>query len=78
MIEGYNFDHYQNIAPATQTTRLADTGFDVGMPNSLVTFNRLWLTYQNTAGLPDQPTILATFFGSDTGANGTCVPGIQP
>jgi hypothetical protein len=24
------------------------------MPNSLVTFNRFWLTSQNTAGLPDQ------------------------
>jgi len=93
MVEGYNFDHYQNIAPGTQTDRFADTGFDVGinvcggsaqverdhmMPNSLVTFNRFWLTYQNTAGLPDQPTILTQFFGSDTGADGTCVPGITP
>jgi len=93
MVERYNFDHFQNIAPYTVTDGLADTGFDVGinvcggsgqierdhmMPNSLVTFNRLWLTYQNTAGLPDQPTILAQFFGSDTGATGTCIPGITP
>lgn len=93
MIEGYNFDHYQNIAPGTQTSRFAYTSFDVGinvcggseqiqrdhmMPNSLVTFNRFWLTYQNTAGLPDQPTILANFFGPNTGATGTCTPGIIP
>jgi len=93
MMEGYNFDHYQNIAPGTTNNRFSDVGFDMGinvcggsdqivrdhmMPNSLVTFNRLWLTYQNTAGLPDQPTILTNFYGADTGAGGSCTPGILP
>lgn len=93
MVEGYNFDHYHNILPNGQLERLSDTGFDIGinvcggsaqvvrdhmMPNSLVTFNRFWLTYQNTAGLPDQPSILAQFFGSDTAANGVCTPGLLP
>jgi hypothetical protein len=93
MVEGYNFDHYQNIAPNTHSNRFADTGFDVGinvcggsqhvvrdhmMPNSLVTFNRFWLTYQNAASLPDQPTILAQFYGTDTAAHGACTPGITP
>jgi len=44
--------------------------FGIMMPNSLVTFNRFWLTYQNTAGLPDQPAILSQFFGSDTATRG--------
>jgi hypothetical protein len=93
MVEGYNFDHYENLAPSAVTNRFADAGFDVGinvcggslqvvrdhmMPNSLVTFNRLWLTYQNNAGLPDQPAILQQFYGVDTGSTGTCVPGITP
>jgi hypothetical protein len=80
MIEGYNFDHYQNILPGSITDRFASTGFDIGinvcggseqiirdhmMPNSLVTFNRFWLTSQNTASLPDQPAILAKFFAAD-------------
>jgi hypothetical protein len=93
MIEDYNFDHYQNIAPGSSNSRFADVGFDVGinvcggsnqivrdhmMPNSLVTFNRLWLTYHNTAGLPNQPTIMTNFYGADTGATGSCTPGILP
>jgi len=87
MMEGYNFDHYQNIALGTTNNRFSDVGFDMAinvcggsnqivrdhmMPNSLVTFNRLWLTYQNTAGLPDQPAILASFYSQ------TCTPGILP
>ena len=43
------------------------------MPNSLVTFNRFWLSYQNTVGLPDQGTLLQQF-ANDTGNGGFCVP----
>jgi hypothetical protein len=94
MIEGYNFDHYQNIAPFTYTSpRFSDTGFDIEtnvcggsaqierdhmMPNSLVTFNRLWLTYKNPVGLPDQPAILNSFFGSDNVNGKPCAPGTNP
>jgi hypothetical protein len=93
MVEGYNFDHYQNVAPGNGSNRFEDPGFDMGinvcggseqvlrdhmMPNSLVTFNRLWQTYQNTAGLPDQPSLLTQFYGSSTAANGVCTPGIIP
>jgi len=77
MIEDYNFDHYQNITPGKQTDVFNTAGYDVGitvcggdtriarnhtMPNSLVTFNRFWLTYHNTANLPDQPTIFGAVF----------------
>lgn len=43
------------------------------MPNSLVTFNRFWLSYQNTIGIPDQATILQQF-SDDTGNTGSCSP----
>ena len=43
------------------------------MPNSLVTFNRFWLSYLNTLGLPDQATSLINF-ANDTGNGGFCVP----
>jgi hypothetical protein len=43
------------------------------MPNSLVTFNRFWLTYQNTVGLPDQATLLQQFL-TETGNGGFCTP----
>lgn len=93
MFGTFNFDVYQNIAPGASTDRFADAGFDVEsnvcggssqvvrdhmMPNSLVTFNRFWLTYKNKVGLPDQPTVLTRFFGPDTGNAGACVPGIAP
>jgi len=94
MVEGYNFDHYQNIAPFTyRQGRFADTGFDMEanvcggsqqvardhmMPNSLVTFNRLWLTYKNGAGLPDQVSIINRFYGSDNTNNKQCAPGTSP
>jgi len=41
------------------------------MPNSLVTFNRFWRSYQNTVGLPDQGTLLQQFL-QDTGNRGYC------
>jgi hypothetical protein len=43
------------------------------MPNSLVTFNRFWRTYQNGVGLPDQVTLLQEF-AADTGNGGSCTP----
>ena len=43
------------------------------MPNSLVTFNRFWLSYQNTIGIPDQATLLQNFL-TDTGNGGFCTP----
>jgi len=91
MVEGYNFDHYQNLVPGSD--RFSAVKFDVGinvcggsnqivrdhmMPNSLVTFNRFWLTYQNTAGLPDQPNILSQFLPDPGGSESPCVPGILP
>lgn len=43
------------------------------MPNSLVTYNRFWLSYQNTVGFPDQATSLINF-AQDTGNGGYCTP----
>jgi hypothetical protein len=92
MIEPYNFDHYSNIAPDSTNPRLLDIPFEVAinvcggdeqvwrnhmMPNSLVTFNRFWLTYNNTAGVPDQPTMLNQFLGRDA-IGEPCVPGMVP
>lgn len=76
MVEGYNFDHYQNIAPDTFNDRFADPGFDLSinvcggseqivrdhmMPNSLITFNRMWLSSGTSA---DQPALLNQFYGN--------------
>jgi len=92
MLEPYNFDHYANAAPFAANSRLSDAGFDIGanvcggsaqfardhmMPNSLVTFNRLWLSYQNTVGLADQVALLNQFYGGDLPVS-PCVPGITP
>jgi len=41
------------------------------MPNSLVTFNRFWLSYQNTVGIPDQVTPFRNFL-NETGNTGYC------
>jgi hypothetical protein len=43
------------------------------MPNSLVTFNRFWLSYLNHDGLPDQATALINF-ANDTNNGGFCIP----
>jgi hypothetical protein len=88
MIDGYNFDKFENAVPGGQTKRFADIGFDIGinicggsrhfvrdhmMPNSLITFNRFWLS-SGTAN--DQPFLLTQFYGSDTGSSdaGGCPP----
>ena len=89
MIEGFNFDHYQNVVNPTfalpgDTFDFAVTvcggGTDIfgslahrlnTMPNSLVTFNRFWLSFQNGVGLPDQATSLMNFL-NDTGNPGFC------
>jgi len=75
MIEGYNFDHYQNISPtgvfrsnrglAPVDTTVCGPGFTLphlaySMPNSLVTFNRFWLS-AGTA--EDQPQLTGKFLG---------------
>jgi hypothetical protein len=102
MVEGYNFDHFQNIRPAFGGTpeaifyRGARANLDVGitvcggssqilrshsMPNSLVTFDRFWLSAGNTLGLPDQPAILTQFFAATGGVStptGECTPGLLP
>jgi hypothetical protein len=91
MIEPYNFDHYDNVSPFAQTVVFPDASFDVGvnicggsqsirrdhmMPNSLITFNRFWLSADpsaNTAGDPDQVALLNLFYGAgDIGSNGGC------
>ena len=86
MIEGYNFDHYQNVVSGTDALPGGTFDFAVSicgngadsdtirwntMPNSLVTFNRFWLSYQNTIGIPDQVTLLQNFT-NDTGNGGYC------
>jgi hypothetical protein len=43
------------------------------MPNSLVTYNRFWLSYQNGVGFPDQTTSLINF-AQDIGNGGYCTP----
>jgi hypothetical protein len=83
MIENYNFDHYDNIGTLTTNAVFPDVGFDVGinicggshsirrdhmMPNSLITFNRLWLSADpsvNTHGEPNQIDIAGQFYGTD-------------
>jgi hypothetical protein len=95
LVEGYNFDHYQNITPGGAffradapevDVRIATCGGDSqifrshSMPNSLVTFNRFWLTGDpllNTNGQPNQPDELTQFLLSPTG-NSPCVAGQQP
>jgi hypothetical protein len=89
MVEPYNFDHYANVAPFSQTAVFADTGFDIGinicggsagflrdhmMPNSLITFNRLWLSSGSVPNppVPNQPALLTNFYGSDTAFDGSC------
>jgi hypothetical protein len=59
------------------SNRFSDADFDISvnvcggslgfardhmMPNSLVTFDRLWLSANNTLGLPDQHDLLAKFY----------------
>ena len=79
MIEGYNFDHYQNITPGGPFYRADRPEGDIGittcggtqdtfrnhsMANSLVTFNRFWLSNDpvaNTAGDPNQVDELNQF-----------------
>jgi len=92
MIEGYNFDHYANLTSAN-TNRFADVGFDNGinicggslhfqrdhmMPNSLVTFNRFWLSADPTANitpLPNQLALTSNFFLATNGDFGSSVHG---
>lgn len=93
MYGDFNLDLYQNVGPGLSTTAFFDNGYDVEtnacggdsgverdhmMPNSLVTFNRFWLTYKNKVGLPDQPGTMTKFYENDTGPAGACVLGITP
>ena len=91
LADGYNFDNYQNITPgATFLYDNGDTITDVGesvcggthqlnrahkMPNSLVTFNRFWLSSGTAI---DQPSIVQQFLGYVSPENTTCVPGVIP
>jgi hypothetical protein len=76
MVEGYNFDHYQNIYGDVnyRGTSAQDLTYVIGcfgansvfrshsMPNSLVTFNRFW----NSVGTSiDQQAISIAFLGED-------------
>jgi len=88
MIEGYNFDHYANLTSAN-TDRFAIVGFDNGinicggslhfqrdhmMPNSLVTFNRFWLSADpnaNITPLPNQLELTSNFFLATSGGFGS-------
>jgi hypothetical protein len=89
LVEGYNFDHYANITPSGSFYRGEDASLDVGttvcggdqvirahtMPNSLITFNRFWLT---TGTAVDQPKILSQFLGSGVSPTGSCTEGLIP
>jgi YVTN family beta-propeller protein len=72
LVEGYNFDHYQNITPGGPSYRESSPGSALyesmclnshrrghSMPNSLVTFNRFW---QSAGTSVDQPATLKQFF----------------
>lgn len=89
MIEGFNFEHYGNAVNGTNEVPSGVLDFDITacggqaadtdplrwytMPNSLVTYNRFWLSYQNHLGVPDQATALINF-STDLHLNGRCVP----
>jgi YVTN family beta-propeller protein len=75
LVEGYNFDHYQNLTPGGPSYRESSPGSALvesvatnfhrrghSMPNSLVTFNRFW---QSAGTSIDQPAILKQFFLTD-------------
>jgi hypothetical protein len=79
LVEGYNFDHYQNIAPGSHFYRADRPEVDVpitacggdsqilrdhSMANSLVTFNRFWFS--------SQANELGQFFSTP------CNPGTTP
>jgi hypothetical protein len=97
LVEGYNFDHYQNITPGSFKFYRADTPEvdipitvcggdfqifrDHSMANSLVTFNRFWLSADpiaNTAGDPNQPDELTQFLLTPSTGTFTCNPGQIP
>jgi YVTN family beta-propeller protein len=76
LVEGYNFDHYQNITPGGPSYRESSPGSAFvesliadshrrghSMPNSLVTFNRFW---QSAGTSIDQPAILKQFLLADS------------
>jgi hypothetical protein len=82
MNEPFNFDHFANVAPFSQTQVFPDPGFDMEsnvcggstqferdhmMPNSLITFNRFWLSAGTGS---DQPALLSGFYGQDSANNG--------
>jgi hypothetical protein len=95
LVEGYNFDHYQNITPGNGFYRADSPEVDVSiatcggdsqifrdhsMANSLVTFNRFWLTADstaNTSGLPNQPDELNQFLTTPNFSN-PCILGKTP
>jgi hypothetical protein len=95
LVEGYNFDHYQNITPGAPFFRADTPEVDVrittcggdsqvfrshSMANSLVTFNRFWLSGDptvNTTGQPNQPDEFTQFLLSPTGRD-PCVVGQLP
>lgn len=64
-LSGFNWDDYQTFVGFLPTA----VGLMCGnipdnvltMPNSLVTFNRFWLTHNNTAGFRDQVQLLQNF-----------------
>lgn len=44
------------------------------MPNSAVTIDRLWLSYQNNVGLPDRIKELEAFYSTQCGPLGSQYP----
>src|SRR5437588_35913 len=97
LVEGFNFDHYQNITPGSShffraeapeidvpiTVCGGDSQIfrDHSMPNSLLTFNRFWLSADptaNTTGDPNQPDELTKFLLTPSTGTFTCNPGQVP
>jgi len=75
MVEGYNWDHFQNInGTSYRSSFIADLTYTIGcfggnsvfrshsMPNSLVTFNRFW---NSVGSAVDQHAISVAFLGED-------------
>jgi hypothetical protein len=88
MVEEFNFEHYDNVINGFYTaldfeaticgsgSSFVTRGFQrhYTMPNSLVTFNRFWLTEQNPVGLPDQVLLLKQFIKLTIGDTCSDVP----
>jgi hypothetical protein len=74
----YDFDNRNNVSTDLLSTPVCSAGTSTNwrshsMPNSLVTFNRFWLSHTTpTAGVPDQVKIWDSFPGVSGPPGSTC------